>query len=140
MTSPMNETGMRLIPILLLAALGAWFAMPARSADDPFHAYLYETCLATESYWIGKDQKSVEANCACKSKSEAAMASPGFKEAVLNQQPYDQFPFGDPANYQKQILTDCPKLRPLMVDAICKDPNAPKSACDDIKKMVDGLK
>jgi hypothetical protein len=131
---------MRLISVLILAMLGVWFAMPAQSADDPFGNYLYNTCIETESYWIGKDAKSVEANCACKAKTEEKLASPGFKEAVMNQKPYDQFPFGDPAKYQTQILTACPKLRPLMVDAICKDPAAPKSACDDIKKVVGGLK
>lgn len=130
----------RLLPLVILAIAGAWLVPPARAADDPFGNYLYNTCLATEAYWIGKDQKSVEANCACKAKTEEKLASPGFKEAVLKQQPYDQFPFGDPAGYQAQILTACPKLRPLMIDAICNDPNAPKSACDDIKAMVKGLK
>jgi hypothetical protein len=130
----------RLISALFLAAIGIWFAATARAADDPFHNYLLNTCLETESYWIGKDAKSVEANCACKAKTEQKLASPGFKEAVMNQKPYDQFPFGDPATYQQQILTACPKLRPLMVEAVCKDPATPKGACDDFKKMVDGLK
>lgn len=131
---------MRFQSLMLTAALAALFADSAQSADDPFRNYLLNTCLATEAYWIGKDEQSVTANCACKAQSEERMANPDFKQAVLNQQPYDQFPFGDPTKYQSQILTDCPKLRPLMVDAICNDPNAPKSACDDIKKMVGGLK
>ena len=126
--------------LLLSASLLALSADLARAEDDPFGNYLYNTCLATESYWIGKDQKSVEANCACKAETEEKLASPGFKDAVLNQKPYDQFPFGDPAQYQTRILTACPKLRPLMVDAVCNDPTAPKGACEDMKKMVDGLK
>jgi len=82
----------------------------------------------------------VEANCACKAKTEEKLASPGFKDAVMNQKPYDQFPFGDPSTYQQQILTACPKLRPLMIEAVCKDPATPKGACEDFKKMVEGLK
>ncbi|HNB26523.1 MAG TPA: hypothetical protein PLR41_06180 [Alphaproteobacteria bacterium] len=111
-----------------------------KSADDPFQNYLYNTCLETESYWIGKDPKSVEANCDCKAKTEEKLADPAFKQAVMEQKPYEKFPFGDPASYQAEILTACPKLRPLMIDAVCNDPAAPKSACDDIKKMVKGLK
>jgi hypothetical protein len=111
----------------------------ARAAEDKFHNYLLNTCLATEASWIGKDKKSIEANCACKAKTAARMAAPAFKDAVLKQQPYDKFPFGDPASYQTQILKDCPKLQPLMIDAICTDPNAPKGACEDMKKMVKGL-
>jgi hypothetical protein len=130
----------RLISAAFLAAIGVWFATAAGAADDPFHNYLYNTCLETESYWIGKDAKSVEANCACKAKTEEKLASPGFKEAVMKQQPYDQFPFGDPATYQQQLLTACPKLRPLAIETVCKDPATPKGACDDFKKMVDGLK
>ena len=124
-----------LLCVTFLLATGS-----ARAAEDKFHNYLYNTCLATEAYWIGKDQKAIEANCACKAKTEARMAAPGFKDAVLKQQPYDQFPFGDPATYQTQILKDCPKLQPLMIEAICTDPNAPKGACEDMKKMVKGLK
>ncbi len=131
---------MRLLSAVFLAATGIWFAEPAHAADDPFYNYLFNTCLETESYWIGKDAKSVEANCACKAKAEEKLASPGFKEAVMNQKPYDRFPFGDPATYQQQLLTACPKLRPLAIEAVCKDPATPKGACEDFKKMVDGLK
>lgn len=112
----------------------------ANAVDDPFGNYLFNTCIETEAYWIGKDAKAIEANCACKAKTEEKLASPGFKQAVLDQKPYDQFPFGDPASYQAQILTACPKLRPLMIDAVCNDPAAPKGACEDMKKMVDSLK
>jgi hypothetical protein len=109
---------MRILSVLLLAVIGIWFAAPSQAADDPFRNYLYNTCLETESYWIGKDAKAVEANCACKAKTEEKLASPGFKDAVMNQKPYDQFPFGDPTTYQQQILTACPKLRPLMIEAV----------------------
>jgi hypothetical protein len=131
---------MRLISVLILAVISIRFAAPSQAVDDPFHNYLYNTCLETESYWIGKDAKSVEANCACKAKTEEKLASPGFKEAVMNQKPYDQPAFGDPATYQEQILKACPKLRPLMIEAICNDPATPKGACEDFKKMVEGLK
>jgi hypothetical protein len=133
---------MRLIPAFILAALGVWFILPvpmASAADDPFGNYLFNTCIETEAYWIGKDAKAIEANCSCKAKTEEKLADPAFKKAVMDQKPYDKFPFGDPASYQTNILTACPKLRPLMVDAICNDPNAPKSACDDIKATVKGL-
>lgn len=131
---------MRMLPAVILAAIGLWCAAPARAADDPFKNYLFNTCLETEAYWIGKDPKSIEANCACKSQAEEKMASPAFKEAVMNQKPYEQFPFGDPATYQQSLLTACPKLRPLAIDAVCKDPATPKGACEDFKKMVEGLK
>lgn len=121
-------------------ALGIASAAAGQAADDPFGNYLLNTCIETEAYWIGKDAKSIEANCACKAKTEVKLAAPDFKQAVLDQKPYDKFPFGDPASYQAQILTACPKLRPLMVDAICNDPAAPESACEDIKAMVKGLK
>ncbi len=129
---------LHLAAFLVMTVTTAAFA--ARAADDPFQNYLFNTCVATEAYWIGKDVKTIEANCACKAKTEEKLASPDFKQAVMDQKPYDKFPFGDPAGYQAQILTACPKLRPLMVDAICNDPAAPKSACDDIKAMVKSLK
>jgi len=128
------------LPLLLLAVTGAWLAAPARAADDPFHNYLFNTCLETEAYWIGKDAKAIETNCGCKAKLEEKLASPAFKQAVMDQKPYEEFPFGDPSTYQQQLLTACPKLRPLAIDAVCKDPATPKGACDDFKKMVDGLK
>ena len=115
-------------------------AFAAHAADDPFGNYLFNTCIETEAYWIGKDPKAIEANCDCKAKTEEKLADPAFKQAVMEQKPYEKFPFGDPASYQAEILTACPKLRPLMIDAVCNDPAAPKSACDDIKKMVKGLK
>lgn len=122
--------------LTLLCVVGVLSSGAARAAEDEFHNFLFNTCLATEAYWIGKDKKSIEANCACKAKTEERMAAPAFKDAVMKQQPYDKFPFGDPESYQTQILKDCPKLQPLMIEAICTDPNAPKSACEDMKKMV----
>ena len=93
-----------------------------------------------EAGWIGKDQKSVAANCACKAKTEVRLADPAFKQAVAKKQPYDKFPFGDPAGYQKQVLQDCPALRPLMIQAMCNDPAAPPDACAAVKDMVSKLK
>lgn len=131
---------MRFLPLPLLIVLAVWAAAPVHAEDNPFGNYLFNTCIETEAYWIGKDAKAIEANCACKAKTEEKLASPGFKQAVLEQKPYDKFPFGDPASYQAQILTACPKLRPLMIDAVCNDSAAPKGACEDMKKMVEGLK
>ena len=95
---------------------------------------------SNETGWIGKDQKSVAANCACKAKTEVKLADPAFKQAVAKKQPYDKFPFGDPVDYQKQVLTDCPALRPLMIQAMCNDPAAPPDACTAVKDMVSKLK
>lgn len=132
---------MRILTLLCATTVlaGALSGAAARAAEDEFRNYLFNTCLATEAYWIGKDNKSIEANCTCKAKTEERMAAPAFKDAVLKQQPYDKFPFGDPETYQTQILKDCPKLQPLMIEAICTDPNAPKSACEDMKKMVESV-
>jgi hypothetical protein len=112
----------------------------ASAVEDPLEKLFLDTCLVNESSWIGKDQKSVAANCACKAKTEVKLADPAFKQAVAKKQPYDKFPFGDPATYQKQVLTDCPALRPLMVEAMCNDPAAPPDACTAIKDMVSKLK
>ena len=79
-------------------------------------------------------------NCACKAKTEVKLADPAFKQAVTKKQPYDRFPFGDPADYQRQVLTDCPALRPLMIQAMCNDPAAPPDACTAVKDMVSKLK
>ena len=119
-------------------------AMPiggAALADDKQIEQLFvDTCLVNEAGWIGKDQKSVAANCACKAKTEMKLADPAFKQAVAKKQPYDKFPFGDPADYQRQVLQDCPAIRPLMVQAMCNDPAAPPDACKAVKDMVSKLK
>ena len=112
----------------------------ATAADETLKKLFVDTCVLNEAGWIGKDQKSVAANCACKADTEVRLADPAFKEAVARKQPYDKFPFGDPADYQKQVLTDCPALRPLMVEAMCNDPAAPQDACAAVKAMVDQLK
>jgi hypothetical protein len=112
----------------------------ASAAEDPLEKLFIDTCLVNETGWIGKDQKSVAANCACKAKTEVKLADPAFKQAVAKKQPYDKFPFGDPAAYQKQVLTDCPALRPLMIEAMCNDPAAPPDACTAVKDMVSKLK
>lgn len=110
------------------------------TADEQSEKYFLDTCLVYDKGWIGKDQKSVATNCACKAKTEDRLADPAFKQAVAKKQPYDKFPFGDPATYQKQVLTDCPALRPLMVEAMCSDPAAPPDACAAVKDMVSKLK
>jgi hypothetical protein len=125
-----------LLPLILVLAGTA----SAPAEDDPFGNYLFNTCIETEAYWIGKDAKAIEANCACKAKIEQKLADPAFKQAVLEQKPYDKLGFGDPASYLAQILTACPKLQPLMIEAVCSDPLTPKGACEDMKKMVDSLK
>ena len=113
----------------------------AALADDKQIEQLFiDTCLVNEAGWIGKDQKSVAANCACKAKTEIKLADPAFKQAVAKKQPYDKFPFGDPVAYQRQVLQDCPAIRPLMVQAMCNDPAAPPDACTAVKDMVSKLK
>jgi hypothetical protein len=128
----------------LALSLAAMAALPtgrtATAADDKLEKLFIDTCLVNEAGWIGKDKKSVAANCACKAKTEVKLASPAFKDAVAKKQPYDQFPFGDPADYQRQVLQDCPALRPLMIEAMCKDPAAPPDACAAVKDMVNKLK
>ena len=113
----------------------------AALADDKQIEQLFiDTCLVNEAGWIGKDQKSVAANCACKAKTEVKLADPAFKQAVAKKQPYDKSPFGDPVAYQRQVLQDCPAIRPLMVQAMCSDPAAPPDACAAVKDMVSKLK
>jgi hypothetical protein len=128
----------------LALSLAAMAALPtgrtATAADDKLEKLFIDTCLVNEAGWIGKDKKSVAANCACKAKTEVKLANPAFKDAVARKQPYDQFPFGDPADYQRQVLQDCPALRPLMIEAMCKDPAAPPDACAAVKDMVNKLK
>ena len=132
---------MRWYPALcLLAIVAVPLGRAASAADDAVEKLFFDTCLVEEAGWIGKDQKSVAANCACKAKTELRLADPAFKQAVAKKQPYDKFPFGDPANYQKQVLKDCPALRPLMIEAMCKDPAAPPDACKAVKEMVKDLK
>ena len=127
------------VTLCLLSVAALQFGRPA-TADEQFERYFLDTCLVYDKGWIGKDQKSVAANCACKAKTEDKLADPAFKQAVAKKQPYDKFPFGDPADYQRQILTDCPALRPLMIQAMCNDPAAPPDACAAVKDMVSKLK
>jgi hypothetical protein len=126
---------------LCMVALAVMPLAGAALADDTqIEKLFFDTCLVNEAGWIGKDQKSVAANCACKAKTEIKLADPAFKQAVAKKQPYDKFPFGDPANYQREVLQDCPALRPLMVQAMCNDPAAPPDACAAVKDMVSKLK
>lgn len=132
---------MRWYPALCLLAIAAMpLGRAAFAADDAVEKLFFDTCLVEEAGWIGKDQKSVAANCACMAKTQLRLADPAFKQAVAKKQPYDKWPFGDPANYQKQVLKDCPALRPLMVEAMCHDPAAPPDACAAVKSLVNSLK
>jgi hypothetical protein len=124
--------------LLSVAALPAGRA--AIAADEQIERYFFDTCLVYDAGWIGKDQKSVATNCACKAKTEVKLADPAFKQAVAKKQPYDKFPFGDPVTYQRQVLQDCPAIRPLMIQAMCNDPAAPPDACAAVKDMVSKLK
>jgi hypothetical protein len=128
---------------LSLAVVTAMIAVrvaTAASGDDKIEKYFKDTCVVNEAGWIGKDAKTIADNCACKAKTEVKLADPVFKEAILKKQPYDKFPFGDPTNYQRQVLDDCPALRPLMINAICHDPTAPPDTCAAIKDLVSKLK
>ena len=128
------------VALCLLSIASLPVAGAAHADDKQVEQLFVDTCLVNESGWIGKDQKSVAANCACKAKTEVRLADPAFKEAVAKKQPYDKFPFGDPADYQRQVLQDCPALRPLMIQAMCNDPAAPPDACAAVKDMVSKLK
>jgi hypothetical protein len=58
---------MRLCLALCLIAVAAMpIARTARAADEQVEKLFYETCMVNEAGWIGKDQKAVAANCACK--------------------------------------------------------------------------
>lgn len=126
--------------LCLLSVAASQFGRAASAAEDALEKLFFDTCLVNEAGWIGKDQKSVAANCACKAKTEVTLADPAFKQAVAKKQPYDKFPFGDPVDYQRQVLQDCPALRPLMVQAMCNDPAAPPDACAAVKDMISKLK
>jgi hypothetical protein len=126
-------------PIVVAAMIG----MPAAlAAEDPLEKPLHEICLAQDAGWIGKSDAEIDSNCACKSRSEAAMASPEFREAILKKGVYEggAFPFGDFEEYQRRVLTDCPKLQPLMIEALCGDPAAPPDCRRALQDMIKNLK
>ena len=129
-----------LVTLCLLSIAPMPIAGAALANDKQLEQLFVDTCLVNEAGWIGKDQKSVAANCACKAKTEVKLADPAFKQAVAKKQPYDKFPFGDPVDYQRQVLQDCPAVRPLMIQAMCNDPAAPPDACAAVKDMVSKLK
>lgn len=128
------------VTLCLLSIAAMPVGRAANAADEQIEKYFFDTCLVYDAGWIGKDQKSVAANCACKAKTEVKLADPAFKQAITKQQPYDKFPFGDPADYQRQVLQDCPDIRPQMVRAMCNDPAAPPDACAAIKDLVSKMK
>ncbi len=114
----------------------------AQAAEDPLQKPLYDICLAQDAGWIGRGEAEVQANCACKARSEAAMASPEFREAMLTKGAYEggAFPFGDYDQYQRRVLTDCPKLQPLMIEALCGDPAAPPDCRQALEDMISKMK
>jgi hypothetical protein len=121
----------------------AMIGVPAAlSAEDPLQKPLYEICLAQDAGWIGKSEAEVKTNCTCKAATEAAMASPEFREAMLKRGVYEggAFPFGDFEQYQRRVLTDCPKLQPLMIEALCGDPAAPPDCRKALGDMIKNMK
>jgi hypothetical protein len=114
----------------------------ALAAEDPLQKPLYEICLAQDAGWIGKSEAEINANCTCKAKTEASMASPEFRDAILTKGAYEggAFPFGDYEEYQRRVLTDCPKLQPLMIEALCGDPAAPPDCRRALEEMISKLK
>jgi hypothetical protein len=130
------------VTLCLISIAALPLGLPASAADDPLQNPLHQACLVYDAGWIGKSEKEVDANCACKAKTEASLASPEFREAILKKGVYEggAFPFGDYGAYQERVLTECPKLRPLMIEALCNDPAAPPDACKAVKDMVSKLK
>jgi hypothetical protein len=121
--------------VLLVAALLP-MASAALAADTSLQKPLYNVCRQQDAGWIGKTEKEVAANCTCKSKSEAAMATPAFRDSLLKKGVYDPLLIGDTGKYMKRVLTDCPKLRPLMLDAMCSDPAAPPDCRAALENMI----
>jgi len=137
------ELPMSLRSVLLVSALAVALAAELSwAAEDPLEKPLYQICLQEDVGWIGKSEKEIEANCACKAKTEASLASPEFREDILKKGVYEggAFPFGDFGEYQKRVLTDCPALRPRMVEAMCNDPAAPPDCRSAVEDMIRNLK
>lgn len=133
---------MRWYLVLFLAAITALPIDEASAAEDPLQKPLHQACLVQDAGWIGKSEKEIEINCACKAKTEASLASPEFREAILKKGVYEggSFPFGDYETYQKRVLTECPKLQPLMIEAMCSDPAAPPDCRQALESMMENLK
>lgn len=114
----------------------------ALAAEDPLKKPLYDICLSQDAGWIGKSAVEIETNCSCKAETEAMLATPEFRDAMLKKGVYegDAFPFGDYDEYQRRVLTECPKLQPLMIDALCSDPAAPADCRQALEEMVRNLK
>lgn len=121
----------------------AMIGVPAAlAAEDPLQKPLHEICLVQDAGWIGKGEAEINANCTCKARTEASMASPEFRDAILKKGVYEggAFPFGDFEEYQRRVLTDCPKLQPLMIEALCGDPAAPPDCRQALQDMIKNLK
>jgi hypothetical protein len=129
--------GLRHVPLLAAMLLMGGVAL---AADTSLQKPLYEVCRQQDTGWIGKTEKEVAANCTCKSKSEAAMATPAFRDSLLKKGVYDPLLIGDSDKYMAKVLTDCPALRQRMIDAMCSDPAAPTGACAAVKDMISKLK
>ncbi len=127
---------------VLVVATAFLIGGSALAAEDPLRKPLYDICMSQDAGWIGKTAAEVEANCSCKAETEAALATPEFRNALLKNGAYesDAFPFGDYDLYQTRVLTDCPKLQPLMIDALCSDPAAPADCRQALEEMIQNLK
>lgn len=125
--------GLRHVPLLAAMLLMGGAAL---AADTSLQKPLYDVCRQQDAGWIGKSEKEIAANCTCKSKSEAAMATPAFRDSLLKKGIYDPLLIGDTGKYMKRVLTDCPKLRPLMIDAMCSDPAAPPDCRAALENMI----
>ena len=125
---------------VLLVAVLLPMAGAALAADNSLQKPLYDVCRQQDAGWIGKTEKEIAANCTCKSKSEAAMATPAFRDSLLKKGVYDPLLIGDSDKYMARVLKDCPALQQRMIDAMCHDPSAPPDACAAIKDMISKLK
>ena len=125
---------------VLLVAVLLPMAGAALAADNSLQKPLYDVCRQQDAGWIGKTEKEIAANCTCKSKSEAAMATPAFRDSLLKKGVYDPLLIGDSDKYMARVLKDCPALQQRMIDAMCHDPSAPPDACTAIKDMISKLK
>ena len=55
-----------LVTLCLLSVAALQFGRAASAAEDALEKLFIDTCLVNEAGWIGRDQKSVAANCASK--------------------------------------------------------------------------
>ena len=84
------------VTLCLLSIAAMPIGRPASAAEDALEKLFIDTCLVNEAGWIGKDQKSVAANCACKAKTEVKLADPAFKQACAQEAAIRQVPLRRP--------------------------------------------